>query len=503
MLRAAPEDYAARFSLGVLKAQQGHVDAAIDHLGKAVRLRPDVAAGWLNLGALLGAAGRFAEALDAYRRAAALLPDDPQAHRALAAALLDAGRVEESLAVFDRVLTLAPGDLEALKARGSLLWSLGRPEEALAALDSALERAPHDVETLNNHGNVLRDLRRPEDAIASYDRALALRPGSAEIHNNRGVALAETRDRPAALTAYDRALALDPSLADAWNNRGLALHEAGEIAPALACYGRAIARKPDFVAALNNRGKALCEDWRVAEAFASFMQSARIAFGDTLVIDGGERLAGAAIDPGNAVAAECAWLAADPHNVVIDGLLTPPALAGLQRFCWGSAIWRRAYAAGYRGAFPETGFACPLLAQVAEEMQASFPRIFAAHRLRYLWAFRYDQSGTGTHVHADDAAINVNFWITPDAANLDPDSGGLIFWDRCAPADWGFADYNDDADGAMAFLAETRANRVKTVYRENRAVIFDSGLFHATDAFRFKPGDRNRRINVTMLFGRR
>ena len=40
-------------------------------------------------------------------------------------------------------------------------------------------------------------------------------------------------------------------------------------------------------------------------------------------------------------------------------------------------------------------------------------------------------------------------------------------------------------------------------YRANRAVIFDSDLFHETDVISFKPGYENRRINVTLLFGRR
>jgi hypothetical protein len=40
-------------------------------------------------------------------------------------------------------------------------------------------------------------------------------------------------------------------------------------------------------------------------------------------------------------------------------------------------------------------------------------------------------------------------------------------------------------------------------YRANRAVIFDSDLFHQTDAIRFKPGYTDRRINVTLLYGDR
>jgi len=34
-------------------------------------------------------------------------------------------------------------------------------------------------------------------------------------------------------------------------------------------------------------------------------------------------------------------------------------------------------------------------------------------------------------------------------------------------------------------------------------VIFDSNLFHKTDRIDFREGYENRRINVTMLYGRR
>ena len=39
-------------------------------------------------------------------------------------------------------------------------------------------------------------------------------------------------------------------------------------------------------------------------------------------------------------------------------------------------------------------------------------------------------------------------------------------------------------------------------HRSNRAVLFNSTLFHETDTIRFKEGYENRRVNVTYLFGR-
>jgi hypothetical protein len=43
---------------------------------------------------------------------------------------------------------------------------------------------------------------------------------------------------------------------------------------------------------------------------------------------------------------------------------------------------------------------------------------------------------------------------------------------------------------------------VTVPYRQNRAVIFDSALFHRSGRVSFKPGYANRRINFTLLFGK-
>jgi hypothetical protein len=168
-----------------------------------------------------------------------------------------------------------------------------------------------------------------------------------------------------------------------------------------------------------------------------------------------------------------------------------------------STIWRKSFDEGYLGALPEFGFATPLVAQIAEELRAVYPDIIGEHPLLHFWGFKYDSELRGIKVHADFAAVNVNFWITPDDANLDPNSGGLVVWDAAAPLDWNFGKYNSANDDIRALLSEENAKAIKVPYRANRAVIFDSDLFHETDEIRFKSGYENRRINVTLLFGRR
>ena len=139
-------------------------------------------------------------------------------------------------------------------------------------------------------------------------------------------------------------------------------------------------------------------------------------------------------------------------------------------------------------------------------MIKSMPRIFDNNNKRNLsqmWAFKYESKCPGIDIHADFAAINVNFWVTPDEANLNPESGGLLVWDKSAPPDWNFKKLNSDVKAIKDFLSSNHSKPVCFPYRANRAVIFNSQLFHKTDQIQFKPGYENRRLNVTMLYGDR
>jgi hypothetical protein len=144
-----------------------------------------------------------------------------------------------------------------------------------------------------------------------------------------------------------------------------------------------------------------------------------------------------------------------------------------------------------------------LLAQIADELHRNYPTVFAPHPLTALSGFKCDSQLPPIGVHADFAAINVNFWITPNEANLDPKSGGLIIWDHAAPLDWDFAKYNTDKTAAREFLTHVGAQSVTIPYQSNRAVIFDSGLFHEVDRIVFKEGYLNRRISITLFYGER
>jgi hypothetical protein len=188
---------------------------------------------------------------------------------------------------------------------------------------------------------------------------------------------------------------------------------------------------------------------------------------------------------------------------VVDDFLTPDALDQVQRFCLESTVWRHPYQFGYVGAFPEHGFASTGLFAIAEELQGALGEALDGYRLSQWWGFAYDAKLPGTDIHADDADLTLNLWITPDSANLDPTTGGIVIWNEKAPNGWSFDDYNSGGDRVRQFLQDQRAEPTAVPYRGNRAVLFEGHLFHQTDGFTFERGFTNRRRNLTFPFQRR
>ena len=492
------------------------------------------------LGVALAQQGRNSEALPLLGQSITINPQMPDALFARAQLLLAAGRAADALTDIERGRILAPANPAMLMVEGDALSALGRFGNALQSYDRALALAPGNAQVLNNRGNALRELGCLPQALESYDQALRLRPDYFDVLHNRALLLRQLGRFDAALANYEAALRLQPASPHALMGRARTLRDLGRTDAAMESY-RQILAQSDSAEAANGLAELLYSRGGIEDAFRMFRARAERAHGPagsllpapspnpphrakhdreqaahlaglldrpaqdlSFYLDAGARLSGDAINrdiPRQQI--ERQWQAQRPQIIVVDNLLTQDALTALRRFCEASTIWQKTYDAGYLGTTPEAGFACPLLAQIAEELPRALPEVFRDHPLKYLWAFKYDSTLSGINIHADFAAVNVNFWITPDEANLDPESGGLVVWDKAAPLDWDFDKYNTDESAIRRFLTEAGAKPVTIPYRANRAVIFDSDLFHETDRLSFKEGYQNRRLNVTLLYGER
>ncbi len=535
--------------IGMIAYQQGNPSKALPSLDKAIGLAPKQANMHSNRGLILHALGRLDEAVLSYDRAIALDPKYVDAFYNRGIALQMLGRPGEAVASYDLAIALEPHFAEAFLNRGSALQDLGKLEAAVASYDAALVLQPDLEEGHFGRALALSGLEQWEAAVAGYDSVIALRPDLAPPYFNRGNALRDLRRFDEALVSYERALALEPHNTDF--KRGIFVckfelrHDPAIIERLSLEISAAIIEKE--CAALHTRRSVLhfrtlhdleYTGYLIAHGYTDAAIVAANAFlreicarnpvvlthSDTpkaIEITPGEsdaisrfrktapryqmpaRLASCLNDSNNWAALEDQYLNSRPEVTFIDNMLSDECLVELRKFCLISQIWRREYKNHYLGANFEEGFVSPLHLQIAAELQKRMPRVFGCHNLTQLWAFKYSSTmGRGINVHADFARVNLNFWITPDDANLDPASGGLIIYDLPAPSSWSYQDYNKNDEQIYAFLKEHKAGSRTVPYKCNRAVLFNSNLFHETDKIQFKTGYENRRINVTYLFGR-
>ncbi len=515
VLRTDPKQPVALHLLGLIAHQVGKNDIAADLISEALAVKPDYAEAHCNLGLVLQALGKLADAVSSFRRS----------------------------------LDINPGSVDVHNNLGNALYAMRKSDEAAESYRRAIELHPGYLEAHYNLGNVFKDERRMADAAESYRRAIEIKPDFAEAHANLAYALQEQEQLQEAITHYQKALALNPAAPDVQANLGVVLNMCGRREEALAAFEAALDHKRgagvaatnarhfratnkakmrhdieqfEYLATLGEeaetyRGLAAAYravldevDWPESDSQSVLLNDAQLQKLEGTYNRPVHRASAPAL-PGSSLNA-----ALNPEKITadyfshgagatyFDGFLSDEALTSLRRYLMESTIWFECkYAGGYLGAMLGDGLACPLLLQIADDLAATFPDIFKDHKLKQLWAYKYDSRLIGIATHADFAAVNVNFWITPDEANLNPESGGLVVYDAEAPLDWDFKTYNTDQERIQAYLAEQNSGKIVAPHRQNRMVMFNSDLFHATDTIEFKEGYENRRINVTMLFGHR
>lgn len=538
---AFPEAYA---NLGVIWRAVGNMEKAINTFRTAIALKPNYAEAHANLGACLHKLGQLEEALASVRIATLLNANYAQAHADLGLILYELSRPGEAAVAFYRALLLGAKTAELYSNYGVTLQELGRQDEAVAAYQQAIVINPDFPDTYSNFGVALLEMGKNEEAANMFRRAAAINPQHPHAYSNLSIALHEMGKDDEAAAASAKAIELHPNDADARSNFAMVRIHQQRFDEAISLllssadmnqnHGRVLASKitvpahrikhdHEQISLLKQRGLLKPEYLGYADHLASLAAAVEQSSPstETLTIEGDSvariapsynKLVYTPATPNisrpflnpqlDVKTIERNYLESEPEVVYIDDFLSPAALNAIRDFCHEATIWKKEYGNGYLGATLKDGFVSPLIMLVAEELRNTFPQIFQKHLLEQAWAFKYDSTMKGINVHADFAAVNVNFWITRDEACLNPESGGLVIWDKASPKDWSFSEYNGDESRIRKFLTDAGARSIRVPYRENRCVIFNSTLFHETDQFEFNDAYQDRRINVTFLYGK-
>jgi len=549
-------------SLGIALYQIGETAEAEASLREAVRLDPEFAGAHVNLGRLLEAQGRLDEAVEAYRQAIRCNPTLVAAHVALGGVFRASRRPNAAVTSYRAALDLAPNAGEIWLRLADTYYEMDSFQEALQCCQEAIAVSPGMAMAATNLGRILLRLNRADEALAAFERAISLNPKLPEAYLGKGMALDRLARVTEAEATYRQALSLRPRFPDAQNNLASTLLKQGRLQEAQAAIGHLVEMvhgrvanhgddlprsghrsqpgqvRPRRIARfllLDRMGqlRRLLDRRLIDSSFERILEQCRLVASEFQDADGPEsakplttdqlarldgvlnrilycanapRLDGPAVNEDQDFKAiEAAYLSADVPAISIDDILTPDALAALRSFCLDSTIFFESNKAGYVSSYLANGFNCSLMYQIAEELKRHLPSVLGPHFLSNMWAYRHVMSGHGVAPHSDYAAVTFNFWITPDEANLDPKSGGLVVYNKQQPSDWDWTVINKKKNQPEvqqrigSYLAS--ASETLFPYRSNRAVMFQSSLFHGSDVFRFKDGLENRRTNISLLFG--
>lgn len=555
-LQIEPDNVEACLNLGACLEKEGRFEQALEHFHKATALRPQSAEAWSSCGHAQAAMKQYEQALASYDKALAIKPDFADGWTRYAAVLKDLHCYDEALEATRKALDISPVHRDALLLHAVTLRKTHRYREAADYLRQLLVGDPGHAHAWLLLAVNLEEIKDYEAAMEAVERALALQPSMDQAWYTKGTLNQNMGDYQAALACLDHAIEINPQMAVAWAARA-GLHVArpdnadGAIKASLDSLGVFLATEFAQDKVIETRtsrptGGLALPLFRIKHDVqqAQYLQSAgydvpgMAAFletGQSLMEKSGRLVADdatipvtrdelsallpywrtsllypmpeslpACLNPDNDWRSiEESYLAGTPEVVRIDNFLAPGALAAFQEYALVSKVWLTEYPDKYLGAFANQGFISRLHLRVASELRKAMPRVFLDYGLTQLWGFKYDTTlGKGINVHADFAQVNLNFWITPDEYNLAPEAGGLKLFDVPSPADWSFVDFNVNKNKIYEFLDRHNARSIVVPHGCNRAVLFNSALFHETDRILFAEGYRSRRVNFTYLFGK-
>lgn len=196
---------------------------------------------------------------------------------------------------------------------------------------------------------------------------------------------------------------------------------------------------------------------------------------------------------------EYEYAQSNPYNYsVLDDFFTPETFARIRENLLSDWGWR--YKNWQANELYVRDPKIPEIQAVAVELKKQLPNVLDGLEFVRCWSFMH-QRNVGLKVHADNGAVTVDVWMTPDEFNLLPEAGGLVFFDVKRDPNMLIHEFNTVEWAERYYNEHTKGASEKISYRSNRAVLFDASTFHESDTVSFREeGAHTYRINLSLLF---
>jgi predicted TPR repeat methyltransferase len=288
ILQLEPEYAEAMHLLGVLLAQQGEVQSAMEWLAKAVNHQPNNAVyhnnlansyaglGWWdkakfhylqaidlnpayaeaynNLGKLCYRQQQLQQAMVNYHKAVQLEPGYVEAHYNLGLVFLRQADLAAAEKQFRNVVSLNPNNILAREYLANICLQLDKLEQAEQHYESILQIQANNIDVLNNLAVIYLKRNQPQSAVKWFAEVLKIDAKHQNALSNIAATFLELERFEDAMTYYKRLLELKPDDIEAHYNLSVALMTLGQLEKAIEHLQLIIKLQPFHLAAHINLG---------------------------------------------------------------------------------------------------------------------------------------------------------------------------------------------------------------------------------------------------------
>jgi tetratricopeptide (TPR) repeat protein len=170
-----PEAWMARNNLGLIRAQQGRLDEALELYRSALRINSDLPEAYLNIGNLYSIRNQPKEALAAYQKGISIR-DDAKTENALGELLLKDNQTSAAIDRFHQAIHLRPDYYVAHANLARMFMASGNYNEAVAEFELAIRIRSEDPDLQNQLAFALYRAGRLDDSIAQLEETLSRFP---------------------------------------------------------------------------------------------------------------------------------------------------------------------------------------------------------------------------------------------------------------------------------------------------------------------------------------
>jgi tetratricopeptide (TPR) repeat protein len=229
-----------------------------------------------NLGLVLAERGKLEEAINEFRRALEIDPLFVEGHTNLGNFLAQRGSPEEAIAHLQQALAIDPGFANAHNTLGNILADRGEPDRAIEHFRQALQINPNSAMIYYNLGRALAKRGDLREATENYRKAAELNPSDPDVYNNLGLVFQSQGRLQEAVEQFNNALRIDPKFVKAYFNLGRTFAAQGKFDDAVENFRRALRIQPRSAEIHEQLARALARGGKKEEALQHYQEALRL-----------------------------------------------------------------------------------------------------------------------------------------------------------------------------------------------------------------------------------